>query len=126
LQAPPGPREALFLFRHKNRIEVLLAERTRAWNGVEGGVDNVLGRGGIAADVAFTLVRQSEWVYFAQNVTEIEVGIGNGFDVLSANVTEIALIASCHWAPVVALFGGAGILPAWQARCLPYGSVKIR
>src|SRR5262249_8705322 len=61
-----------------------------------GRIDNVLGIFRIAADVPLALPGQSQRIDFTQDIAKIQVGIGDGFDVLAAHVTEIALVAGSH------------------------------
>jgi hypothetical protein len=50
--------------------------------------------------VPLALRGQSQGVNLAQNKAEIEVGLGDGFDVFAAHVTKVALVAESHGTPV--------------------------
>src|SRR5207249_4207491 len=96
LQAPPGPGDAVFLLGDKGRVELLLGEQASAADRREGWIDDVLRRGRVAADMPFALRGQGQWRYLPQDITQVQVRIGDGLNVHAADVAEIALIADCH------------------------------
>jgi hypothetical protein len=92
----PGAGHALFLFAHERMVEVLLAERAFAAHRLEARRDDELRRRRVAADVPFPCGHELIRRHLAEDVAQIEVGVGHFLDLLAANVAEIALLAFRH------------------------------
>ena len=96
LQSPPCSRHEQLLLRHVGRIECLLGEWSLDPHRFEGGIDDELGDRWVAANVPFGRAVQLIRPDLAHDVAQIEIGVGDIFDVFSAHVTEIALFAFGH------------------------------
>src|SRR6266545_3870193 len=96
LQAAPGARDALLLLGDECGIEKLLGEDAVATDRWKGWIDDVLGVGRVAADVPLAHGRQGQGRDLAEDVAEVEVGVGDDLDILTADVAEIALFAADH------------------------------
>lgn len=96
LEAAPGASDTGLLGGDEGGVELALVEGAFAGDGWEGGVDDELGSGGVAADVALGGGVELFGADVARDIAEVEVGLGDGLDIGAADIAEVAGFAADH------------------------------
>src|SRR5262249_35900664 len=99
LQPPPGPRDALLLLGHEGRVKRLLGEEALAAERLEGGVHDVLGGRGVAADGPLAHRGQRPPRHLSDHGAQSKVGAAAPPDARPADVAKVALFAPGHRQP---------------------------
>ena len=92
LQPPPSPCDPLLLLRHKRRVELILGESTLATYRLEMRIDNELCQRRVAADVSLPQDVQLFGRHLAEDITQVQIGIGDPLYVATADFAQIPLL----------------------------------
>ncbi len=95
-KSPPTPRNQLFPSADVVLVEVVLREWSVDNNRFEPFGDNELRLHGVAADMSLGRRQQCAGVDLADDVPQVQIAVGNLFDFVAADFTEITLLAACH------------------------------
>jgi hypothetical protein len=96
LQTPPAACDAGLLGNNEIVVHQLLGENALTVDRLESGIDDVLSQRGIAADVSFGQEMELFRRNFAEDIAEVEVGLGDLTDILAAHFAQITLFAARH------------------------------
>ena len=96
LQSPPTASHPVFFRTRGGRILPALIERAFDDNGSEPFVDDELRLCRVAADVAFADVEQFASFDQSEDEAEIQIAVGDLFDIDSADFAEVTLFAVGH------------------------------